>query len=137
MAAATTSLAESSSPAKISRSALVILVLHWLLMDLLRNRCPSDTRICLWSDLLCGKLTSFSQSIGLFLSASRSCLNCLITHADDIGHPAHPLNPDQYPAQLSQTAYLQGEIQRDAVVFMVGGTGRGNVNLFPGRGGAL
>jgi hypothetical protein len=48
--------ADSSSPEKISLSALIMLVLHRLRTDLLRNRPLSTTRTCFRDDLITGNI---------------------------------------------------------------------------------
>jgi hypothetical protein len=62
-AARTASRAASSSPEKISFSALVTFVLHRLRIDLLRKRRRSATRTCFSADLVTGNLFLLSPSI--------------------------------------------------------------------------
>ena len=56
MAATTAAPAGSSSPEKISRSALVILVLTRLRIDLFLSRLFSVTRTCFVADLVTGNI---------------------------------------------------------------------------------
>jgi hypothetical protein len=63
IASTTASRAPSSSPEKISLSALVILVLHILRIDLFRTRRLSDTRICFLADFVIGNLFLLAPSI--------------------------------------------------------------------------
>ena len=64
MAVATAVPAASSSPAKISPSALVMLVLTRLRIDLFLRRLLSVTRTCFLADLVTGNIYLLSYSSG-------------------------------------------------------------------------
>ena len=97
MAATTAVPAVSSSPEKISRSALVILVLTWLRIDLFLSRLLSVTRTCFVADLVTGNIYPPVLLCGLNLSRWAGFCSRFIPYPADFYYPSNPLNLAQEP----------------------------------------